>query len=98
MGRYGQALYESEPLVRVVMDRCETVFQRERGESLLDVMWGRNGAKEDLGDTAWEQPALYALQSALTALWASIGIRPSVVLGHSVGEIAAAPNRWCVQH
>ena len=86
----GQALYESEPLVRAVMDRCETVFQRERGESLLDVMWGRNGAKEDLGDTAWEQPALYALQSALTALWASIGIRPSVVLGHSVGEIAAA--------
>ena len=86
----GQSLYESEPVVKAVMDRCEMVFQRERGESLLDVMWGRNGAKEDLGDTAWEQPALYALQSALSALWASVGIRPSVVLGHSVGEIAAA--------
>ena len=86
----GQSLYESEAVVKAVMDRCEMVFQRERGESLLDVMWGRNGAKEDLGDTAWEQPALYALQSALSALWASVGIRPSVVLGHSVGEIAAA--------
>ena len=61
----GQALYDSEPVVRAVMDRCEEVFKEERGESLLDVMWGRNDAKGDLGDTAWEQPALYALGCAL---------------------------------
>ena len=72
------------------MDRCEAVFRGVRGESLLDVMFGRVGAKGDLGDTAWEQPALYALECALTTLWASVGIRPNVVLGHSVGEIAAA--------
>ena len=86
----GQSLYESEPVVRAVMDRCEEVFREVRGQSLLDVMWGRNGSEEDLGDTAWEQPALYALGCALTALWDSVGVRPSVVLGHSVGEIAAA--------
>ena len=86
----GRSLYESEPVVRAVLDRCEAVFQEERGASLLDVMLGRDGAKGDLGDTAWEQPALYALQCALTALWASAGIRPDVLLGHSVGEIAAA--------
>ena len=44
----------------------------------------------ELGDTAWEQPALYALECALTALWSSLGITPSVVMGHSVGELAAA--------
>ncbi len=86
----GLALYESEPVVRAVLDRCETVFREERGTSLLDVMFGRAGANGDLGDTAWEQPALYALECALTALWASVGIRPDVVLGHSVGELAAA--------
>ncbi len=86
----GQALYESEPVVRAVLDRCETVFREERGASLLDVMFGRAGAEGDLGDTAWEQPALYALGCALTALWESVGIRPDVVLGHSVGELAAA--------
>ena len=86
----GEALYRQEPVARAVFDRCEEVFQKERGTSLLDVMWGRNGVVEDLGDTAWEQPALYALGSALTALWASVGVRPDVVLGHSVGEIAAA--------
>ena len=87
----GRTLYETEPVARAVMDRCEAVFLEERGTSLLDVMFGR-GANErgDLGDTAWEQPALYTLESALTALWASVGIRPAVVLGHSVGEIAAA--------
>ena len=86
----GQALYEGEPVVRAVLDRCEAVFRDEKGASLLDVMFGRAGANGDLGDTEWEQPALYALECALTALWQSVGIRPSVVLGHSVGELAAA--------
>ncbi len=86
----GRDLYESEPVFMSVMDRCETVFREERGSSLLDVMFDTPGATGDLGDTAWEQPALYALECALTALWASVGVRPDVVLGHSVGELAAA--------
>ncbi|MXW22418.1 MAG: SDR family NAD(P)-dependent oxidoreductase [Candidatus Dadabacteria bacterium] len=84
----GKALYEREPVARAVLDRCEEAFRDERGTSLLDVMFG--GGEGDLGDTAWEQPALYALECALTALWSSVGVRPSVVLGHSVGELAAA--------
>ena len=86
----GRDLYEREPVARAVLDRCEEVFVEERGTSLLDVMFGRTGDGGQLGDTAWEQPALYALECALTALWASVGVRPDVVLGHSVGEIAAA--------
>ena len=87
----GRTLYEKEPVARAAMDRCEAIFREERGTSLLDVMFGRAGKElGDLGDTAWEQPALYTLESALTALWSSVGIRPSVVVGHSVGEIAAA--------
>ena len=86
----GQYLYESEPVARAVMDRCEAVFQEEMGKSLLDVMFGRNANGEDLGSTEWEQPALYTLECALTALWSGVGVRPDIVLGHSVGEIAAA--------
>ncbi|MYH17731.1 MAG: SDR family NAD(P)-dependent oxidoreductase, partial [Gemmatimonadetes bacterium] len=86
----GQALYEQEPVARAVLDRCEAVFQEVRGTSLLDVMFGRNEAEGPLNDTAWEQPALFALECALTALWSSIGVRPAVVMGHSVGELAAA--------
>ena len=86
----GEALYGTEPVVRAVLDRCEAAFREARGMSLLDVMFGRGAGDADLGDTAWEQPALYALECALTALWSSVGIRPDVVMGHSVGEIAAA--------
>ena len=86
----GQGLYESEPVARAVLDRCEAVLLQERGISLLDVMFGRSEGEEDLGDTAWEQPALYALECALTALWSSVGIRPDVVVGHSIGELAAS--------
>ena len=86
----GRELYDREPLARAIFDRCERVFREARGESLLDVMFGRAETDADLGNTAWEQPALYALECALTALWAGIGITPDVVMGHSIGELAAA--------
>ena len=86
----GRELYETEPVARAVLDRCESVVRAERGASLLDVMFGRGGAEGELGDTAWEQPALYALGCALTALWSTVGVRPAVVVGHSIGELAAA--------
>ena len=83
----GRDLYEMEPVFREVLDRCETAFREERGISLLPVMFGE---AEGLDRTEWTQPALYALSSSLAALWASVGIRPDVVFGHSVGELAAA--------
>ncbi len=86
----GAALYESEPVVRAVLDRCDDALAEERGASLLDVMFGRPSAVGDLDDPQWKQPAIYALECALAALWSSLGIQPDVVLGHSLGEIAAA--------
>ena len=83
----GRELYESEPEFREVLERCEEVVREERGESLLSVLFGDD---EGLDRTEWTQPALYALQSGLTALWAGVGVRPEVVFGHSVGELAAA--------
>ena len=86
----GRELYDREPVARAVLDRCEAVFLERRGTSLLDVMFARGDASGNLGDTAWEQPALYALECALTALWSSVGVQPCVVVGHSAGELAAA--------
>ena len=86
----GGALYASEPVFRAVLDRCDAAIAEDRGASLLDVMFGRPGAAGDLDDPRWKQPAIYALECALTALWASLGVRPDVVVGHSLGENAAA--------
>ena len=85
----GRELYETEPVFRAVLDRCEEMFRLERGASLLQVMFEDPGGKR-LDRTEWTQPALYALESGLTALWASAGVRPDIVLGHSAGEVAAA--------
>ena len=79
----GKDLYESEPVVRAVLDRCDKALRAERDTSLLDAMFGQT---DDLSDP----PAIYALESALTALWSSVGIQPSAVVGHGIGEIAAA--------
>ncbi len=84
----GRGLYDSEPLVRAVLDRCDGVVREVRGSSLLAVMFGE--AEVSLDDTAWTQPALYTLEVALVEFYRSAGIKPSVVLGHSVGEFAAA--------
>ena len=86
----GRELYETQPVARAVLERCEEAMREIRGVSLLAVMFGEPEAAGDLDDTAWTQPALYALESALAELWASVGVRPAAVLGHSVGEIAAA--------
>ncbi|MCL2430806.1 MAG: polyketide synthase dehydratase domain-containing protein, partial [Alphaproteobacteria bacterium] len=86
----GQGLYETEPVFRAVLDRCDELILKERGCSLLDMMFGRAAAVGNIEDTAWTQPGLYALQAGLVALYRSLGLSPSVVMGHSVGEIGAA--------
>ena len=86
----GRALYENEPIVRAVLDRCDAVVREDRGISLLDVMFGREAAAGNLDDPVWAQPGIYALECALTALWSSLGVGPSVVAGHDLGELAAA--------
>ena len=82
-----EELYGCEPVVRAVLDRCEEVLQADRDASLTAMMFRRSG---DPVDPAWKQPVAFALHCALTALWQSIGIRPSVVFGAATGQLAAA--------
>jgi len=83
----GRQLDASEPAFRATIDRCEELLQAECGWSLRGALAG-----DDLGgnDTAAVQPAIFALQVALGALWRSWGIVPDFVCGHSLGEAAAA--------
>ena len=86
----GRALYERESVFRSVLDRCDQLLLEERGVSLLDVMFGRGGTDGLLDEAAWTQPAIYSLECALVALWESVGVKPNALVGHSLGEIAAA--------
>ena len=85
----GRQLIEREPVFREVIARGDAVFRQLGPWSLLDEL-GADEAASRLDDTAIAQPAIFALQVALTALWRSWGVRPDAVVGHSVGEVAAA--------
>jgi len=85
----GRGLYDSEPAFRAVLDRCEAVAAPLLGRSLLAAMFEEK-ADASIDGTALAQPALFALECGLAALWRSWGVEPAVVLGHSVGEYAAA--------
>jgi 8-amino-7-oxononanoate synthase len=96
----GRQLYETQPTFRAAIDRCDQVLRSYLERSLLEVMFGaQDKATPDpqtpcihslLDETTYTQPALFALEYALAQLWLTWGIVPSMLLGHSVGEYAAA--------
>jgi acyl transferase domain-containing protein len=86
----GHELYRTQPTFRQALDRCDEILRPYLDESLLDVMYLARPESSPLGETAYTQPALFALEYALTELWNSWGIKPSAVMGHSMGEYVAA--------
>ena len=84
----GKQLYDTQPVFRAAVDECAGLLRGELERPLLEVLWG--AATDLLEQTAYTQPALFAVEYALAELWQSWGIEPAVVLGHSVGEYVAA--------
>ncbi|MBC7976175.1 MAG: acyltransferase domain-containing protein, partial [Myxococcales bacterium] len=87
----GKQLYQTLPSFRQTLDACAAVLDPKLARPLLEVMFGNPGDGPSLLDeTGFAQPALFALEFALAKLWQGFGVEPSVLLGHSVGEYAAA--------
>ncbi|GAA6619605.1 type I polyketide synthase [Scytonema sp. NUACC26] len=86
----GRQLYEIAPVFRATLDQCDEILRPYLGQSLLQVLYPKLGETSPLNQTAYTQPALFALEYALVQLWKSWGIHPDAVMGHSVGEYVAA--------
>ena len=86
----GKQLYETQPRFREVVDTCDAFLMPRLGRSLKAIMFGDvDEAKATIDQTAFTQPSLFVLEYAVAEMWRSFGIAPDVVMGHSVGEIAA---------
>ncbi|NJS16300.1 MAG: acyltransferase domain-containing protein, partial [Nostocaceae cyanobacterium CSU_2_110] len=83
-------LYETQPTFRKTLDRCDKILRPYLQQPLLSVLYPESNALELLHETAYTQPALFAIEYALAELWKSWGIVPDAVMGHSVGEYVAA--------
>jgi acyl transferase domain-containing protein/aryl carrier-like protein len=84
----GRTLYETEPRFKTALDRCNECLQPCLGVDLPALLWGAQSEK--LNDTRYTQPAVFALEYSLSELWRAFGVIPDIVIGHSIGEYAAA--------
>lgn len=85
----GRQLLRREPAFREAIDACDAAVHAETGWSVIDELEaGETASRLDQIDVI--QPVLSSVQIALAALWRSWGFEPSAVVGHSMGEVAAA--------
>lgn len=82
-----QAYYRTQERFRQSFDRCAALYREQTGGDLHEIVFGESC---DLSQTVYAQPAIFAAEYALTEMLASLGVRPDAVLGHSIGEYAAA--------
>jgi amino acid adenylation domain-containing protein len=83
----GNSLLRSEPVFRAALHSCDALIKQEAGFSPLELIATRAPLSDD---AAVIQPLTFALQVAQAAMWRSWGVEPSLVIGHSMGEVAAA--------
>ncbi|HLF29144.1 MAG TPA: type I polyketide synthase, partial [Anaerolineae bacterium] len=83
----GRQLLAHNPTFRQAIDRCELALKPYVDWSLIDQLTTDHAQFDDI---AVIQPTLFAIQVALAAVWQALGVQPDAVIGHSLGEVAAA--------
>lgn len=86
----GVVLDATYPVFRAAIDRCAMVLDTRLDVPLRTLLFSGDASDTRLHQTAYTQPALFAFEFALSELLISWGIRPRMVMGHSLGEFVAA--------
>ncbi len=92
----GRDLMATNAVFRERMRTCDTLFRKHASWSLLDAL-AAGEATTRVAQTEVAQPLILAMQVGLAAVWRSLGVTPEAVLGHSVGEIAAAHEAGVIE-
>ncbi len=85
----GRELMKHEPVFRKMMERCDAAMKPWARFGLLEEL-AKSEESSQVMRTEVGQPAIFAMQVSLAELWKSWGVQPAAIVGHSVGEIAAA--------
>lgn len=90
----GRPLYDSEPSFREAIDECAALLlpliRHDIRKTLYPATHERDAAETDIHRTALTQPCIFAVEYALAKLWISRGVKPKLLIGHSIGEYVAA--------
>ncbi len=90
----GRGLYEHEPVFREAVDECAEYLEKHLQLNIRTVLYPeasfRAQAEREINETRVTQPTIFTVEYALARLWMSWGIKPSLLIGHSVGEYVAA--------
>lgn len=89
-----RGIYETEPEFRADVDLCAEILRQKLGLDIRDILFPEaenlSDAHDRLNRTSITQPAIFVIEYALAKLWERWGVRPDAMIGHSVGEYAAA--------
>ena len=85
----GDELYQNAPVYRDAFDQCDQLFSRHLKRSIKEIILDQADA-DILAKTDIAQAAIFSIEYALACYWQALGIKPQTVLGHSIGEYAAA--------
>lgn len=85
----GRELMRTAPAFRTALEECDVLTRDQTGWSVISELEA-DALASRLSDIDVVQPVLFALQVALTRQWRAMGVEPDVVVGHSMGEVAAA--------
>ncbi|GLX17161.1 type I polyketide synthase [Streptomyces lavendulae] len=86
----GAELYRRFPVFRAEVDACGALFSDRLDASVRDLLTGAASDGGLIHRTQYTQPALFTFEYALARLWTAWGLKPNVLIGHSIGEVTAA--------
>lgn len=85
----GRKLYESNSVFKESMLRCDKLFRPFLLKSIVQMIYSETD-EEMIAKTVYAQPLIFSINYALYNVWYSLGVKPEIVTGHSIGEYVAA--------
>jgi acyl transferase domain-containing protein len=81
--------YETFDVFKNAIDECDEVIKSSLDHSIKDILWSETIDRNLIHQTKYTQPALFVVEYAMSKLWMSVGVQPTALIGHSIGELVA---------